>query len=358
MRRFISLQICTALAQGVVSPVAFLPESAISQGYRVIAEVSRGWVGPTLPFYEPGSWRLSQSLKLQTDSVILYIEGAVGKVSVYQDKRLLWRGEHPTLWIPLIGRGTIRLQIKGETGGITGGIYLLARSDTQAWPREPYPPPVPLCKTPSLRLNSQEALSLSPLNRTSGLCVGYDFYPPARIQKALLNRQHSLSQLSSSPADSASNQPLSQSAFVLMAVGLALLSAALPSIYEGFWKGMYASVPSGPIEALLSLLWISIGILMAAMCMRATGVFWLFLGFMVIESLTLRYFLRRLEWVWQSWLLPTGLILIVSFLAPKYVFWSLVALWALRALRLILYFPRLTYLCTGEAFLAILLISP
>lgn len=348
-----------ALAQGIVSPVAYLPSEAIAEGYRVVVELSRGWIGEGIPFYRAGRWEMAQRIILPADSMILYVEGAVGRFSVYQDRRLLWRGETPTAWIPLIGRQRVQLRLTGENGGITGGIYLLAKADTQVWQRDRYPAPLPTCDKQTFSLSPEQALRAAPIAQQSASCVGYPFFPPARVQVALQSRRHRVSLLSFSDARKSSIywRQLSRHAFVLLWVSIAALSVFFPALRTAVWTGWWQPVPTGLLEAIFGGIWLCSGMLIFFPVNEGFSLFGLFLLYLFLEGMVLERLLGIGQWAWQSWLLPMGAMLTVGFLLPSYFLYALFAGWVWRALRFILYFPELAYLCAAEVFLAILLLS-
>jgi|GEM_PF-1280460 len=365
-----------ACAQSVVSPVAYLPREAIAQGYRVIAEISRGWQSfiiaadgkspkeatahLTVPFYHQGHWEIMQYISIPSDSTILYIEGACGKITVYQDKKLLWRGDTTVIWVPLVGKGRSRLHLIGHNGGILGGIYLLARADTQAWQRAIYPDSVVSCDAPMLSVPISQSLSAEPLLLTQGKCIGYPLIPPARILSVLQKQHHGLSFIADvlSPWTAQRVSPFLRSvffkaAFVLMWVALAVFCLLLPELRSVLWLGVYAPSSVGLIEHSLVLLWL---FATSVLCL-SVPVLVAFWAFLLLESLLLEYTLRIGQWAWQSWLPLMAGILILGLLAPKYVWLGLVGAWGIRVLRFVLYFPRLAYLCSAEAFISILFLS-
>lgn len=365
-----------ACAQGVVSPVAYLPKEAIAQGYRVIAEISRGWqpfVIPadednlagaptqlTVPFYHQGHWEIIQNVAIPSDSIILYVEGVRGKVSVYQDKKLLWRGDTTVIWVPLVGKGNSRLHLVGQDGGILGGIYLLARADTQAWQHTAYPDSVFACEAPMLSLPLSQSLSVEPPLFIQGKCIGYPLIPPARILSVLQKQHHGLflaAGLSSSWAgqriSSFLDNPFFKAAFALMWVALAVFCLLLPELRSVLWLGLYAPRTVGLIEHSLVLIWLFVASILC-ISFSAFVVFW---SFLLLESLLLEYTLGIGQWAWQSWLVLMAGILVLGLLAPMYVWLGLVGAWGIRVLRFVLYFPKLAYLCSAEAFIGILFLS-
>lgn len=359
MRSIIALQMYIAFAQGVVSPVAYLPAEAIAQGYRVVAELSQGWIGETVPFYRSGRWEMAQRIFLGGDSVVLYIEGAVGRLSVYQDRRLLWQGEMPTIQVLLIGQGRTQLRLTGENGGVTGGIYLLARADTQVWQHASYPESLARCDKPVFYFSSDGGLSVSPLMRVRESCASYSFFPPARVQVVLQKCGHGIFLHTSSGSETAAGDArrgVSRLAFVLLWLSMAVLGGFFSDLRTAFWAGWWQPVPSGLLESVLGAAWLSGTLLALLPAEKSLLLFDLFLLYLLLESLVFERLMGAGQWAWQSWLLPAGGLLIAGFLVPGYLLYGMLLAWAIRALRFILHFPRLAYLCTAEVFLAILLL--
>ncbi|MDW8057309.1 MAG: hypothetical protein RMJ57_03440 [Bacteroidia bacterium] len=356
MRKFIFLQMYAVFAQGVVSPVAYLPSSLISQGYKVVAELSRGGSGPTIPFYAKEPWELLRKVYVPSSPVLLYAEGVVGRLSVYQNKRLLWRGETTAVAIPLLGKGVHEIRIRGEKGGIIGGIYLLAQSDTQTWTTETYPERILFCKEPNSSLPPEKWGEIGFLSRTQGLCIAYGALPPARVQVALKKNQHAISLSLNAPAVPP-RKGLSKSTFVLLFTSLALLAALFPEIRLSLWTGIFFPKAAGLSEALLSILWITSGILAISLAIPDLTIFWVFGVFLLVELILFEQLLGWGQWVWQSWLLPVMVLSIVGLLWSQYLFEALIGLWVIRALASILQFPQIAYLCSAEAFFSILLLS-
>lgn len=343
-------------AQGVVSPVAYLPPSLISQGYKVVAELSRGGSGPTIPFYAKEPWELLRKIHILSSPALLYAEGVVGRISVYQNKRLLWRGETTAVAIPLLGKGVHEVRIRGENGGIMGGIYLLAQSDTQTWTMEAYPERNLLCREPNSSLPPEKWGEVGFLSHTQGLCIAYGALPPARVQVALKKNQHAIS-LFLNAAAVPPHKGFSKSTFVLLFSSLALLAALFPQVRLSLWTGVFFPRAAGLSEAILSILWITSGILAISFTLRNLTIFWIFGTFLLVELILFEQLLGWGHWAWQSWLLPVMVLSVVGLLWPQYLFEALIGLWGIRALASILQFPQIAYLCSAEAFFSILLLS-
>lgn len=343
------------MAQAIVSPVAYVPADFLQKGYRVIAEISRGWVGPGVPFYKEGLWRLSRRISLSGRDNILYIEGGVGKLSVYQGKRLLFRGAAPMVWIPLIDTGETEVRIEGERGGITGGIYLLGRTGSVGWPAEPYPPSLPHCNQPLLYFSESEALKISPLRHSLGRCWGYPFLPPARVQKVLHSQHHQIAL--GSYASPSQPRLLSLPAFAILWGGLAFLFSLFPLLHTAFWHGLFTPRPTNPIESFLGLIW-SLGALASLFLPSKESLFWLISVSLLIEAVFLKARGMEGHWVWQSLLLPLALSLLVGLLYPSVLFGLAFGLWVSRALCFIRRITPFAYLWALELFIAIFVLYP
>lgn len=341
--------------QAIPSPVAYLPSEAIDRGYKVIKELSRGWIEGQIPFLSPSPWKRTQEVEVYGDSVALYLEGVVGKVSVYQERRLLWRGESPQIWVPLVGRGKAKLTIAGEKGGIIGGAYLVARVDTQVWQRAAYPEIVPSCKQPNITLSLEEALHASAVSQGRHLCVRYPFLPPGRIREVLLYHQHSL-MLSSSESSDIGFTPsfFSDVVFVLIWVILGGIVSVFPTIRTAFWTGWLRPFPTDPVETGVGLLWLGSGMSFSLWRIGQISLLWILLLCLVAELLIFEWINENVNWIWQSWLLPTGILAIVSLVYPSFCMYAALGLWGIRSLRFILYSPKFAYLCLAEVFMFIL----
>ncbi|GIV24645.1 MAG: hypothetical protein KatS3mg026_0337 [Bacteroidia bacterium] len=323
------------IVPSVVSPVAYLPGDSLRAGWRVIAEWSHGWNGPTLPFWQEPPWELTRTVTAASGQV-LYIEGNAGPIEVWQGTRLLYLGSEPTVWVSLVESRQVGLSLRSEgKGGILGGIYLLARSDTQAWPAEPYPAP-PLCK-----------------EGASAACLCLPFTPPAHRQVALQRSGYTWrvgrcdQPGSSAPVRKHSGIPLS----VLVLAEGALLVQFLPGLRSAIWRGFWGPQPADPLENLLGVLliasllsfWVSPGLVALAM------------GFLGAEALLLVPLGGVPQWSWQSWLLPLFLLLPLEWglggLDPLWIYGA----WLARMVRFSLHSPYFAYLCTAEHFLYLLL---
>lgn len=322
------------IVPSVVSPVAYLPGDSLRAGWRVVAELSRGWNGPTLPFWTEAPWELSRVLAWQAGQV-LYLEGSVGLVEIWQGKRLLYLGRDSVVWVPLEGSGQAPFRLRSEgRGGVLGGIYLLARADTQAWPAEPYPAP-PSCR-----------------EKRSVACLCFPFTPPAHRQVALQKSGYTWEiGRCDQPGSRAlvrkrSVVPLS----VLALAGWALLVRFLPAFRASTWKGFFEPQPADPLENLL-------GVLLIAFLLNywiSSRLVALVIGFLGVEALLLARLQSVPQWSWQSWLLPLLLLFPLGWgLGTLEPFWIYGAWWA-RMVRFSLYSPYFTYLCAAEHFLYLL----
>ncbi|MCX7653008.1 MAG: hypothetical protein N2200_09125 [Bacteroidia bacterium] len=338
----------------MTSPVAYIPIKAYDQGYKVVQELSHGWKEAQVPLFLEGPWQISQIVHVPYDSTVLYIEGAVGKISVYQDMRLLWRGDTENAWIPILGRGSMRLTIKGERGGIVGGVYLLVRSDTQAWQREVSPPFLPLCERSVLKLTPAEALSASPLQQGRNACLAYPFPPPGRIRSVMHARQHKLSAFIEAPQFEIKPYFLYRTGFVLIWAVLAGMFAYFPALRQAFWQGWLKAVSTDPVETILGLVWVGMGAGMSLWSVGKESWLWIFLLTLATESVFFGWFFGKVHWVWQSWLLPIGIVSIVTLLYPHLFTPVGIGVWVIRSLRFSLHSLKFIYLCSAEMFMLLL----
>ncbi|MCX7605684.1 MAG: hypothetical protein N2170_00255 [Bacteroidia bacterium] len=344
----ILLQIYGLWAQSVVSPVAYLPPESLRVGYRVIAELSRGWQGPVIPFWMESEWELLRLVDFPSGAV-LYIEGQVGLVSVFQGERLLARTKQATAWIPLIGQGRAEVRIKGEKGGIGGGVYLVARSDTLAWPTEPLPTyTFPACDSICASIPTDQVFCVESLLAKPFLCWAFPFPPPARVTAALQSKGYRGCIASISISESRV-RPLSLSEFVLLMVALAGGSWLIPILRVILWRGLMQPLPVNPLETLGALLLLS---MMTALLLQdnVIGGPLCLAGTMIVEGLYFYFRDRPMRWVWQSWFPFVCLWVCMRFLWPEAFEASVALSWLLRAVRLALYLPHFAYLCAAEYF--------
>jgi len=316
--------------------VAYLPGDSLRAGWRVVAEWSRGWSGPTLPFWKETSWELSR-VSSASPGHVLYIEGNAGPIEVWQAARLLYWGADSVVWVPLVEsrQALLRLRSEGKSG-ILGGIYLLARADTQAWPAEPYPPP-PLCKA-----SSQAA------------CLCLPFVPPAHRQVALQKAGQAWKVGRCDQPTQPSPAPLTERGPLISTVALvgwALLARFLPRFRASTWKGFFHPLPADPLENLLGGLWVAF----LLSCWLEPALVGLAVGFLGVEALLLARLGAAAPWSWQSWLLPLLLLWPLEWgvgpLSPLWVYGA----WLARLLRFALYNPYFAYLCLAEYFVYLLL---
>lgn len=355
-----------AFGQSFVSPVAYLPSHLWQEGYKVVAEISRGREGLQVPFYTRGFWKLRREVIVQEDSTLLYIEGIVGNLTIIQDGRILLRGRGPWLSVGLIGKGRMILDIEGDGGGILGGIYLLARRGMQAWGVERYPLSPPLCSSGVGYFRAVDGAALLAIAQTQNLCWQADFMPPAHIQVLLHHRKHSLRVDSSSREDispfpihlaslSADGhfRAVQKVGFVVLWVLLSAFVSMLPALREVFWRGVFEHTPVGLVEIVPGVGWV-VGALSLILLPHAYQLWALIMVFMIVETIIL-HGRRASGWAWQSWLLPAAILLSISLIAPSYEMYALGSLWLVRAVGIARLFPDFAYLWSTEVFFIILI---
>lgn len=350
------MQIYGVFAQLPISPVAYVPAESLSAGYRVMAELSRGWAGPTVPFVQEAEWELRREV-VYPQGAVLYAEGIFGEIAVWQGTRLLYVGSRPWVWVPLVGAGRAELRLTGANGGIGGGVYLLARNDTVGWPAEPWPAGIlPPCTGRVVAVTREGTLSAETLRAAvaTGGCVAVPFLPPARVRQALLP---STCLCQGPPKSSpAPIEPISPMLLVLLLGLIGGASGLFPALRVIRWKGLLMPLPVNFLEAAVGLsiaLAVSWGIL-GAVALPLWGLLWLFVG---VEAFFFALQGISGHWAWQSWEGLWLLGLVVQFLYPN-TFWGLAgAAWLLRAARLTLKIPSFAYLCSAEYFVYLLLSS-
>lgn len=273
--------------------------------------------------------------------MVLYIEGNLGKLTVWQGQRLLYRGDSPVVWVPLLKERESILRLVGEgPGGVGGGIYLVGRSDTIGWPVDTYP---------ANPLISAEVKGDTEENRW----VYLPAVPAVHSQKRLA-QQGVLWKVGrpQTPSEPSSKSP-SWLFFSLM--GLAGISVVSPALRRVFWQGFYRVVPVGPVEAVAGM---GITLLFAGLVWPGQlELFFLFIAYQVAEIVGVLLWGGSPHTAWQSWHpLLLGLLASQTFW-PATGFLPLYVAWGLRSLRLSLNSPGFAYLCLAEAFLYFLLQS-
>ncbi len=348
-------QIYGVFAQLPVSPVAYLPAESLAAGYRVIAELSTGWRGATLPFVREQAWEIRREV-VYPKGAALYIEGVLGEIAVWQGTRLLFVGRQPWVWVPLVGAGRAELLLSGSNGGIGGGIYLLAQADTLGWPAEPWPSEsLRPCAGQVPSTTMEEVLSIEALREVgaAGACIAVPSLPPARVRRALSKEKCLCQGKPSAPkARVESFSPVLLVALLGVIGGASWLFPALGSIR---WRGFFSPLPVNFLEAAVGLvvaLLVSWGVLGTA-DVRLWVLFWVYLG---VEGAFLSAQGLSLHWAWQSW---EGLWLLglgVRLLRPE-AFWIVAGVaWLLRAGWITLRVPSFAYLCLAEYFFYLLLL--
>ena len=288
-------------------PLSAAPLPPVSDtALRVIAELSGPWEGGTVPgLYAESSWQLSREIAIP-DSAWLYLPYLVGEVSVYVGERLWSRGERMA-WIPFLGPGKVKLTLRGKgQGGLLGGVYLLARKGSMAWP-----------------LDARSTI------------------PPQPLSEALPPQ---------SPEAAKSSNPT-----WLWAAGMLLWALSVwwsVPIRQAHSRGPWTATPPHPLENGLGL------ILTGFFLLLLTD--WVLLGVFLAISLPLEALFCTWgkcppQKIWQSWL-PVLLLawIFAHTLPPIGVAWGA---WGLRTLTLTLYMPRLAYLCLGSLFLSLLILT-
>ncbi|MCS7188431.1 MAG: hypothetical protein RMJ66_01860 [Bacteroidia bacterium] len=335
-----------------VSPVAYVFSDSLRVGYKVMAELSQGWRGPRLPFWQKESWQLQRQLSVSSNAV-LYIEGVVGTISVWQGKRLLFQGGGPCVWVPLLKEAGGSILLRGYEGsGINGGIYLLSRADSIGWPAEPYPEDSGFfCKGNFYILTPQAALTIEGISRTDA-CQGYPFFPSARVRQAL--RKLGVCFCILPPSQQGKEpSPVSPHIFFILISLVGLVVWRLPTLREVIWLGWLRPIPTNLIETIIGIVLLGLlsGFLWGRISPFVVGLWGLFL---VAEGLFIGLKGGEFQWCWQSWLplVMVGLVgatVDASFVRP----WIIMS-WLMRASRLSIAFPDFAYLCAAEVFIYIL----
>lgn len=329
--------------------MAYVPAESLAVGYRVIAELSNGWKGATLPFVREREWEIRREV-VHPRGAVLYVEGVLGEIVVWQGTRLLFVGSRPWVWVPLVGAGRAEVRLSGSSGGIGGGIYLVARADTLGWPAEPWPTePLRPCAGQVPSATMEEVLSIEALRKVgvAGACIAVPSLPPAQVRRALSKDRCLCQGVSASPE--APVELLSPALFVVflgVIGGVSWLFSALGAIR---WRGFFSPLPVNFLEAAVGIgvaLLVSWGVL-GTIAFKLWVLFWVFLA---VEAVFLAAQGLSLHWAWQSW---EGLWLLglgVRLLRPE-AFWIVAGVaWLLRAGWITLRVPGFAYLCLAEYF--------
>lgn len=281
---------------------------------RIIAELSGGWQGGTVPgLYDEVSWEVSRAIFIP-DSAWLYLPCLVGEVAVYVEERLWSVGER-SVWVPLLGPGRVRVTLRGHgRGGIIGGAYLVARKGNVAWPID----------------------SDGFLHRCSG-------------QDTLGTRSASVESFIDLWRKGMDNPvwPMWLWGLTMLLWGVAAF-VSYP-VREAHWRGPWASTPPHPLENVLGFGMVGFFIFLIA----GRGIFSVFLAVSLLVEMVFFPWLRvPFEKIWQSWLPVLGIVWVLLPVVPQA--WLLWGAWLGRLLMLTLYMPRLAYLCVGSLFFYLL----
>lgn len=289
-------------------PVAYLPADSLRRGYRIVAELSRGWQGPILPFCQQEDWQLIRTLS-PVPSAFLYITGAKGMVAVFQDHRLLYQDTLAYPWIPLLPAHISTLRMEGRAGGIQGGIYLVSVADTLAWSADTIPPNTQLC---SATFISSEKSVYPPLNPAL-LWIGYGL--------------------------------------------VALLLSLSPRLRLLLWRSYDFSSGISPLERIVV---VGVAFMLLALSLLGRDLRMLSFagGFLILEGLLLYLRGKDPAYAGLTWILPALTLLTGEVLALFSYTAGLYLLWGLRAVGFILRLRDFVYLCTAEACLYFLVHNP
>ncbi len=277
---------------------------------RIIAELSGNWQGGTVPgLYEEGFWEVSRTIAIP-DSAWLYLPCLVGEVALYIEERL-WSVGEKSAWVPLLGPGSVRVTLRGHgRGGIMGGAYLVARKGSIAWPID------------------SEQFSYN--------CLGRD---TMGTRSARAERFINLWR-----------KGMDKPVWPTWVWGLGMLFwgvAAFVSypVREAYWRGPWASRPPHLLENVLGFGMVGFFIFLIG----GKGIFSVFVAVSLLMEVIFFAWLRLpFEKIWQSWLPVWGIAWVLLSVVPQE--WLLWGGWLGRTLMVILYMPRLAYLCAGSLF--------
>lgn len=274
---------------------------------------------------------------------------------MWQDSRLLFLGRAPWVWVPLLGAGRAQLRLQGERGGIGGGIYLLSRRDTMAWPAEPWPERLlPSCKEAALSVSEVGVLSAETLRAaaTSGACVAVPFLPPARVRVSLPRDTCFCQGLPALPPTPV--KPLSPLLFVLILGLIGGSGGIFPALRQIRWQGFFSSLPVNFLEVAVGLV-VALTVSWSVLGTASPSLWALFWVCVAGEALFFALQGLSVHWAWQSWEVLWLVGLAARLMYPD-TFWQVAAgAWFLRAARITFRVPSFAYLCLAEYFVYLLL---